>query len=377
MADKISHPMTARRTKVLFLIPTLEGGGAERVFSMLLAHLDRTRFEPHLGVLQNAGAYRQDIPEDVVIHDLKVPRVRYALPSIVRLVRKVRPQTILSTLGHLNLILILCKPLLPRAIKLLVRESAVASAFLPEETQHPKLWIWLYRRLYRRADTVVCLCDSMVNDLAEHFGVPREKLVRIYNPVDIERVRELGNAGKNPYTGPGPHLVAVGRLTRQKGFDILIDAMPHILERLPNVRLTILGQGHLYEDLTRQAERLGLTETVYFAGFQKSPWAYLRHADLFVLPSRYEGTPNVLLEALAMGKTAVAADCPGAMREIQDSEQRLVLVPPENVAALAEAVVSMCRIVSLGVGPMNTPPACLRMFDVRQIMGEYSRLLLS
>src|SRR6266403_1402478 len=121
MVDKITHPVTSRRTKVLFLIPTLEGGGAERVFSMLLAHLDRTRFEPHLAVLQIAGAYRQDIPEDVVMHDLKVPRVRYALPSIVRLVWKVRPQTILSTLGHLNLALILCKPLLPRATKLVVR----------------------------------------------------------------------------------------------------------------------------------------------------------------------------------------------------------------------------------------------------------------
>jgi glycosyltransferase involved in cell wall biosynthesis len=375
MRDRIQSPVNPQPTKVLFLIPTLEGGGAERVFSTLLAHLDRGHFEPHLVALQMSGAYKRDIPQDVVVHNLNISRARYSLPSIVRLVWEVRPQTILSTVGHLNLALILCKPFLPPKTKLVVREAAVTSSVLPEEMQHPRLWKWLYRRLYKRADTVVCLCDSMVNDMAENFNVPREKLVRIYNPVDVNRIRELAEAGENPYRGPGPHLVAAGRLTRQKGFDILIDAMPHIIEFLPKARLTILGHGHLYKDLTRQAQRLGLTETVSFAGFQKNPWPYLRHADLFVLPSRYEGTPNVLLEALALGKPAVAADCPGAMREIQDSDQRLVLVPPENASALAEAVVSMCRVASPGAGPMNTSPAWLRMFDVRQIIGEYGRLL--
>jgi glycosyltransferase involved in cell wall biosynthesis len=369
--------MTPERKKVLLLLPSLAGGGAERVFSILLSHLDRDVFEPHLGLLGAEGEFLEDIPKDVTIHHLNISRARYSLPSIVRLVWKIRPHTVLSTLGYLNLVLGMAKPLLPRTAQLIVREAVIASACQRQETRHPQLWKWLYRRFYKQADKVLCLTDSMVNDMAEHFAVPREKLVRIYNPVDIDRIRELGNSDKNPYSGPGPHLVAVGRLTKQKGFDILIDAMPHILERLPNARLTILGQGHLHKDLTRQAQRLGLTESVEFVGFQKNPWTYLRHADLFVLPSRYEGTPNVLLEALALGKSVVAADCPGAMREIQDNDQRLVLVPPENASALAEAVVAMCRIASPGAGPMNTSPACLGMFDVRQIVGEYSRLFQS
>src|SRR5260370_38299311 len=103
--------MSLGRKKILLLIPSLAGGGAERVFSILLHHLDRTRFELHLAVLQTKGAYMADIPRDVTVHDLKVFRVRYALPSIARLVWRLRPQTVLSTLGHLNLALILCHPL--------------------------------------------------------------------------------------------------------------------------------------------------------------------------------------------------------------------------------------------------------------------------
>ncbi len=377
MVDKITHPVTSRRTKVLFLIPTLEGGGAERVFSMLLAHLDRTRFEPHLAVLQIAGAYRQDIPEDVVMHDLKVPRVRYALPSIVRLVWKVRPQTILSTLGHLNLALILCKPLLPRATKLVVREAAVVSAVLPEETQHPKLWRWLYRRLYRRADTVVCLCDSMVKDMAEHFNVPRGKLVRIYNPVDVKRLQDLADSGDNPYTGAGPHLVAAGRLTRQKGFDVLVAAMPKVLMHYSTAQLLLLGEGPLRGDLIEQIEKLSLTDAVHLLGFQRNPWPYLKYADLFVLSSRYEGLPNILLEALALGKRVVATDCPGAIREIQNCGEGMVLVPPDDPVTLAEAINSFCsRLIPSGK-ITETSKLALGKFDLQYAVGEYSRLLLS
>src|ERR1700682_1368687 len=152
--------MTLGRKKVLFLIPSLAGGGAERVFSVLLRHLDRSRFEPHLAILQAQGAaYLRDIPTDVTVHNLKVSRARYALPSIVSLVWNIRPQTLLCTLGHLNLVLMLAKPFLPRGTRLLIREATIASTFLQEEMARPQLWAWLYRRFYRRADAIICQSD--------------------------------------------------------------------------------------------------------------------------------------------------------------------------------------------------------------------------
>lgn len=366
--------MNLKRKRVLFLVPSLAGGGAERVFSNLLLHLDRDHFEVHLAVLNAAGPYLQVVPEHVVVHDLKVSRVRHALPRVVKLVWTLRPQTILSTLGHMNLVLILGKPLLPRVTKVLVRETTMLSTFLQRETKHPQFWGWLYRYLYGRANMVVCSSEAMVNDMVEHLKLPREKLVCIYNPLDVEGVREWAEIGGNPYLGPGPHLIAAGRISREKGFDVLLDAMPMILKQFPNARLAILGEGPLRAQLTERAQKLGLAETVSFMGFQQNPWRYLKHADLFVLPSRYEGLPNILLEALALGTPVVASDCPGAIREVQDSGTDIVLVPPEDPSGLAEAIVSVCLGHEDSLDRMATSQSALSKFDLHRIVAEYAAL---
>jgi glycosyltransferase involved in cell wall biosynthesis len=367
--------MNSGQKKILFLLPSLAGGGAERVFSVLLRHLDRSSFELHLAVLQAQGPYRKDIPKDVVLHDLQVSRVRYSLPSIVKVAWKVRPQAVLSTLEHLNLALILAKPFLPSGMRLLVREAVIPSACIAEESRHPSIWIWLYRHLYKRADKVVCLSDSMVDDMVEQVKIPRQKLVRIYNPVDIMRVQELSQIGASPFLGSGPHLVAAGRLCRQKGFDILLVAMPTVREHFPQVSLSILGEGPLRADLTEQARGLGLMEAVRFPGFQENPWRFMRRADLFVLPSRYEGLPNAVLEALVLGKRVVATDCPGGIQEIQECSDLVVIVPPEDPRALAEAIVAACKAARLDQGPPQATTEALSKFSVSQIVGEYSKLL--
>ena len=357
--------MVGERKRILFLLPSLTGGGAERVFTTLLRHLDRTRFEQHLALLQATGAYMEDIPQDVSIHDLKVSRVRYGLPSILGLVWRLRPQTILATMGHLNIALIAAKPFFPLNTKLVVREAVIPSALFREENKNIKLWGWLYRHVYKRADKIVCLSDSMVADLVENFGIPREKLVRIYNPVDTHKIHDLAQTGNNPFSGAGPHLVAAGRICRQKGFDLLIHAMPAVLLRFPHAQLMVLGEGPLEAELKEQARNLGLQEKVIFLGFQANPWLYLKHADAFILPSRYEGLPNVLLEALALGTRVVVSDCPGGIREIRDSVGNMSIVPPENSRALAEAIITVCS------GPVQAIES-LGRFDLQQVVSEYS-----
>jgi glycosyltransferase involved in cell wall biosynthesis len=369
--------MKFERKKVLFILPSFEAGGAERVFSTLFVHLDRGRFEPHIAVLRAKGAYVGTMPKDETVHDLNVSRARYSLPGIIRLVWKLKPHVILSTLGHLNLALLFVRSLFPRGTKFLVRETTIVTTFLLEETQHPRLWAWFYWYLYRRADGVICSCDAMMNDFAENFKLPREKLVRIYNPVDTETVQEQANIGENPFCGPGPHLVAAGRISREKGFDLLLDAMPVVLQHLPNARLAILGDGPLKTQLTARVQDLRLAETVSFLGFQQNPWRYLKHADLFVLPSRYEGLPNILLETLALGTPVVATDCPGAIREVRNTGTDIALVPPENPKALAEAIVSACGVFKDSSHRTATSQSALRKFDLQKVVGEYSELLLS
>jgi glycosyltransferase involved in cell wall biosynthesis len=368
----------AERAKIAFVIGSLGLGGAERVFLTLLRHLDRKLFEPHLILLHSDGELVPEIPEDVVLHTLDAPRRPWTLSALIvltvrfiRVVRGIHPQTILAC-GGMNIASIVARPLLPRGTKLVIREISVLSARLRNETQHPWFWTRFYGQVYRRADAVVCQSETMAGEIVESLGVPRPRVVRIYNPLDLERLEYLSERGGNPYQGAGPELVAAGRLSREKGFDLLLAAMPRVIERLPRARLAILGEGPLKDKLIEQARTLGLADIVSFRGFQQNPWPYLRHADLVVVPSRREAFANVLLEALALGTPVVAADCPGAIRELYGGHSSVRLVPPEDPVALAEAIVEHSKAAPTWARAGEDP---LAKFAVRKIVDQYSAVL--
>ena len=355
-------------------MPNLGGGGAERVIVTLLRHLDRSRFEPHLALVDAVGPYLKELSADVLVHDLKAQRVRYAFPGMVRLVRKLRPQVVHSAMLELNIASILCRPFLPPRTRVLIREDISTSAQNFQLGRNLRVWSFLYR-LYGKADKVICVADYVLNDLAENYGVPRSKMVRIYNPVDVSETRTLADAIENPYSGDGPHLVAAGRLSKQKGFDILLEAMALVRNSLPNSQLTILGEGDLRSELLAQRERLSLNEAVHLPGFQSNPFPYFKHADLFVLPSRFEGLPLVVLEALAVGTPVVASDCPGALREILGDCPRARLVPPSDPKALAEGIVSAVNFATKELPPDERLDTFLSRFDVKTLVRDYEEIL--
>jgi len=369
---------TAGRKRILFLVPAFAGGigGAERVVSTLLRHLDHSRFECHLALAQSGRAYLESVPPSVTVHELRVSRMRYAIPAIIRLVRRVRPQSVLSTVGYLNVMVIAARPFFPPAIRIILREATTPGAFIEKDTSHPRRWRWLYRHFYPRGDKIVCLSNSIVEDMALNFAIPREKLARIYNPVDVSMLRQLAAMEPNPYRGTGPNLVAAGRLRKEKGFDLLLDALPLVAQRFPGVRLALLGEGPDENNLRAQAARLGIERHVDFLGFKQNPWPHFGNADLFVLPSRLEGMPNALLEALALGTPAVATDCPGAVREIKDAVGALDLVASEDSAALAAGIISALsrRGDQPASSQLGAPDHFDARFDAQQIAAEYSAL---
>ncbi len=372
--SKEAHQPGTRRRRVLFVLPSLGGGGLERVTISLLHHLDRSRFEPHLALLGKVGPYVKEVPEDVPVHDLKVFRVRYSIPALVRLIRKLRPQAVLSTPRELNMAMGFVRPWLPHDLRLLVAEHNLVTEELAEKSPYFKTWRWLYRHYYIRADRIICVADYILNELAERFAVPRNKMVRIYNPVDVGRVRLLAHAGENPYSAPGPHLVAVGRLSRQKGFDLLLDAMALVHKTVPDVQLTIVGQGSLESDLKNQRDQLSLTDAVHFVGFQPNPYPYFKHADVFVLSSRYEGMPVVLLEALALGTFVVATDCPGGVREILTRCTGGLLVPDLDARSLAEMIVMACDSNRKSTSNAEDLAELVDKFRIERIIGAYEDL---
>ena len=363
------------RRRVLLLIPSLHGGGAERVIVTLLRYLDQSQFQLTLAVVDSReAAYRADVPKDVEFIDLRCTRVRYALPKIMRLIWRRRPDVVFSTLGHLNLALAMLRPLLPNGVRYIGREGCVVSETLTEYT-HPRLWAWAYRRFYARFDVVVCQSLDMRDDLVGHFTFPPVKAVIIHNPVDIERIRclaaEVSSRDHEPpacHSQTVLHLVAAGRLSRQKGFDLLIEALALCDDREP--RLTLLGEGPLRPALEELARQRGVAHRVRFAGFQKNPYPFFARADAFVLSSRYEGFPNVVLEALACGTSVIAMPCPGGVAEIAEVAGGVLLASAVDAESLSVAIK---RFVA---GETGTRRITLVPFHVDKIVEQYHNLLI-
>ena len=366
--------MKSARRRVLFLMPTLGGGGAERVVATLLQHLDCSRFEIHLALVEAVGVHLEEVPAHVSVHDLKARRVRFAFPALLRLARRLRPHVVHSAFVELNIGSILCRPFLPAGTKVVIREDISISAQNLQLGRNLKVWSFLYH-LYGKADKVICVSDYVLDDLAENFGVPRSKMVRIYNPVDVSEARVMADAIENPYSGKGPHLVAAGRLSHQKGFDILLEAMALVRTALPNCQLTILGEGELRPQLLAQRERLSLNDAVHLPGFQSNPFPYFKHADLFVLPSRYEGFGLVVVEALAVGTPVVASSLPGPVREILRDCPIARLVQPSDPETLAQAVVSTLNSTNRKLQPDERLDAYLSRFDVKARARDYEEIL--
>jgi glycosyltransferase involved in cell wall biosynthesis len=321
-----------RRIKLLLLIPHLGGGGAERVIAQIATHLDPERFEMHLGLIAPDFPGAQALPEWVRIHRLGCERVRRAGPALVQAVRAIEPDVLLSGMAHLNFLVLLLKPLFPRQTRVLVRQNTTASLAATS---------WLgrlsYRSLYPRADRIVCQSQAMADDLAECFAIPPGKLVVLANPIDLPTVGIKTHSSVWP-DHAWPRVLAIGRLSVEKGVDLLIRAMASVEARFPHACLIVLGDGAEEPALRKLAEELQLANSVHLAGYLRNPSAFYEGATVFVQPSRYEGMPNAMLEAAAAGLPIVATPCSKGVCELLDGVPGAWVAGTITAESLAETL---------------------------------------
>jgi glycosyltransferase involved in cell wall biosynthesis len=331
----------------LLLIPHLGGGGAERVIELLARRLPVEKYELHLGLITQAETGAEGLPAGVQLHTLNAARVRAGGFRLLRLIRRLKPDLILSGIFHLNFLVLLLRPLLPKRTRILVRQngtvsSALAFGGLPGYTR------LLYRLLYCRADRVICQTPSMVADLAQQLGLPEDQLAVLPNPIDVEKIRLSSGRNSVSWAGPGPHLLAVGRLVREKGFDLLLRALASVRREYSEASLLIVGSGPEEAALKAECGASGLDRAVRFAGQLADPWSCFQRATLFVLPSRQEGLPNALLEAAAAGLPIVALPASGGVVELVSGQPGVWLAPEVSAEALAASLLAALRTLRPG-----------------------------
>ncbi|MGA2808515.1 MAG: glycosyltransferase [Terracidiphilus sp.] len=335
----------AQRPRVLLLIPHLGGGGAERVTALLARSLSREKYELHLGLITEARYPANGLPPSLTVHGLGSSRVRSGAFRLLQLVRRLKPDLILSGMFHLNFLVLLLRPFFPSRTRVLVRQNGTASSTLGVLPVYTR---FLYRFLYPRADRVLCQTRAMAQDLAHQFGLKKDRLIVLPNPVDFEETRDCVVARPGLWTGPGPHLLAVGRLSREKGFDLLLQALASVRGQFPSADLLITGAGPEQSALRAQCRALRLETAVRFAGLVAHPWSYFPEATLFVLPSRHEGLPNALLEAAAGGLPLVALPSSEGVVGLLRGQPGVWLAPEASAEALAASLLAALQTLRPG-----------------------------
>lgn len=295
---------------IVFILPDLSQGGAERVITTIVNHLDRNKYIPKLILFKKKGFYLEYLNPDVEIIELNVSRIRYSIFKIIPLLRNIKPEIVFIGWGEISAFISPLIPFFPKT-KFIARETNVVSEHVKRKE------IRLFYRFYNNFDKIIAQSEDMKNDLIENIGIIPEKIVKINNPVDFELIESKLGSQRKLFSDEFKNIVSIGNLSERKGFDLLLKVFSYLKDH--KVKLHIIGDGADNEMLMKQRESLGL-QNVEFLGSKANPFPYLEQADLFVLSSRYEGFPNVLLEAGACGTYALANDCPGGIREIIESD---------------------------------------------------------
>jgi len=360
--------------RIAFFLPSLAGGGAERVCVNLAAGFLSRGLQVDFVLARAAGPLLQAVPAGVRVLDLGAGRTFLALRPLAAYLRREQPFALIAAPDHANLIAIWAKLLAGGETRVVVTNHINASLSIRNTPKlQEKLYPILLRLFQSGAHAVVAVSSGAAEDLARVTGIPPRRITVIYNPVVSPNIeRQMMAPLEDPWFEPGqpPVLLAAGRLTAQKDYRTLLTAFAALRRERP-ARLVILGEGEQRSELEALIAGLGLSADVALPGFVDNPYPYMFRCGVFVLSSAWEGFGIVLVEALACGAQAVATDCPSGPAEILENGKYGRLVPVGDAPALAAALADALD------HPLPTGSLLARasVFSVRAATARYLEIL--
>lgn len=361
--------------RLLLFRPTLGQGGADRVTMTLLRSFDRRLFAPSLVLVKREGEYLENLPEDVDLTVLEVRGLRAAALPLKRLLEERQPDIFFSTASGANPVAILAHKLARQTGRLVISERNVLRH--GKATAKKRAVLALKRALYARADAITAVSDGVRDDLVRELGLARERITVVYNPIVTDEMgAQAQERIEHAWFGEDvPVVLGVGRLVEEKDFGTLMRAFAMVRAKCP-ARLVILGEGPLRGELEGLARELGIDGDFALPGFDKNPFKYMARCRAFVLSSRFEGLPGVLIQAMACGAPVIATDCPSGPSEIVTPNEDGILVPVGDVETMAAAIERVLgdreRANEMGARAR----ASAERFRVDRVMERYTAALL-
>jgi len=360
--------------RLAVFLPSLVGGGAERITMNLVREMARRGVHVDLVLSSAVGPFLEDVPDSVELVDLGRSRVLTSLPALVRYLRRERPDALLTAISHANVVGVWARRLARVPTRVVVAEHDTLSHVTEQaERRRARVMPFLIGKSYPKADGIIAVSSGVADDLAEATGIPRASIDVIYNPVVTPEVADAARRTvEHPWLAPGepPVVLGIGRLAPKKDFTTLLRAFAHVRREVV-ARLLILGEGPERPELEDLVRTLDLEADVALPGFVDNPYGYLGRASLFVLSSRWEGLPTVLIEAMFCGAPVVSTDCPSGPREILDGGRHGELVSVGDVAA-------MVRAIKAGLAG-DIPPAApesWRVYELGVVTDRYLEMVL-
>jgi glycosyltransferase involved in cell wall biosynthesis len=295
-------------------------------------------------LIKARGPHVAALPSAATVIKLKSRHTATSVWEVARYLRSARPDALLAVKHRAILAALRARSLARADTPISGRLGTTVSAALANKSERRKRhWYRAMKKYYPRLHRLIAVSQGVANDVISITGMPQSQVPVVRNPTISPELLTAAQEHishpwlENPAT---PVILGVGRLTEQKDFATMLSAFARVTKVRP-ARLIILGEGNLRDALEAQAVALGVSESVVLPGFQANPWAWMRHATLFVLSSRWEGSPNTLTEAMALGVPVVSTDCPSGPTELLDGGKIAPLVPMGDPEALSQAILAV------------------------------------